>query len=57
MTFRVPDLKKAIKVAQDMGLAVTGYEIGPGGEIRIMTGGEAKNEAEAALDRWVKSRG
>jgi hypothetical protein len=57
MTFSAPALKKAIKVAQDMGLAVSGYEIGPAGDIRVLTEAEAKNEADAALERWKKSRG
>lgn len=58
MTFSAPALKKAIKVAQDMGLAVIGYEIGPSGEIRVQTGrGETKNESEAALERWMKGNG
>jgi hypothetical protein len=56
VTFRAPDLKKAIKAAQDMGLAVVSFEIGPDG-IRIFTGTEAKNEADAALDRWMKTNG
>jgi hypothetical protein len=57
MKFSALTLKKAIKVAQDMGLAVSGYEISPAGEIRVLTGAEAKNEADAALERWKKSRG
>lgn len=57
MTFSAPTLKKAIKVAQDMGLAVVGYEIGPGGEIRVQTGTEVKNDADAALSQWMKSHG
>lgn len=55
--FRAPDLKKAIKAAQDMGLAVTGYEITPEGGLRVMTGTEEKNDADAELEKWRKSHG
>ena len=57
MTFSAPNLKKAIKVAQDMGLPVIGYEIGPDGGFRVMTAGEAKNDADAALDAWKRANG
>lgn len=57
MTFSAPALKKAIKVAQDMGLPVVGYEIGPDGGFRVMTSGEAKSDADAALDVWKRSHG
>lgn len=57
MTFSAPNLKKAIKVAQDMGLPVIGYEIGPDGCFRVMTAGEAKNDADAALDAWKRANG
>lgn len=57
MTFSVLALKKAIKAALDMGLPVISYEIGSGGEIRVMTSGEAKSDADAALDKWKRSHG
>lgn len=57
MTFSAPALKKAIKAALDMGLPVVGYEIGAAGEIRVMTAGEAKNDADAALDSWKRANG
>lgn len=56
-TFRIAEVKRAIKAAQDMGLAVVGYEIGPNGEIRVQTGTEVKNDADAALSQWMKSHG
>lgn len=57
MSFSAPALKKAIKAAQDLGLPVFGFEIGAAGEIRIMTAGEAKNDADAALDAWRRAHG
>lgn len=57
MTFSAPALKKAIKVAQDMGLPVVGYEIGPDGGFRVMTAGAAKNDADTLLDSWMKTHG
>lgn len=57
MTFRAPDLKKAIKVAQDMGLIVVGYEIGRDGSFRVDTAVVAKDAADAALAGWEKTHG
>lgn len=57
MTFSAPNLKKAIKAAHDMGLHVIGFEIGAGGEIRVHTGAEAKDEADAALEKWKRAHG
>lgn len=55
--FKTPDLKKAIKVAQDMGLSVTGLEIGSDGAIRVTIAAELDDSAEAALARWEKKHG
>lgn len=57
MTLSSPTLKKAIKAAKDMGLKVVSFEIGQGGEIRVMTAGESKNDADTALDNWKKLHG
>lgn len=57
MTFSAPALKKAIKAARDMGLSVIGFEIGAGGEIRVHTGADAKNDADAALEEWIRAHG
>lgn len=56
MTFRAPDLKKAIKAAQDMGLTVTGFEVGKD-MIRVLTAAEVKDAADAALAGWEKTHG
>lgn len=56
MGFRAPDLKKAIKVAQDMGYAVTGYQIGAGGEIRVETSTKAQDTPDSALEAWERRR-
>lgn len=56
MTFNAPALKKAIKVAQDMGLSVMGYEITPEGGIKVSTASEQTNSAEAALNSFMRGR-
>ena len=40
-----------------MGLAVTGFEIGRDGVIRVLTGAEIRDAAEAALAGWEKTNG
>lgn len=54
--FSTPIAKKMIKVAQDMGLPVSGYEVLPDGTIRILTAPEKQNDADAALDQWMRSQ-
>lgn len=56
MTFNAPALKKAIKVAQDMGFTVLGYEITPEGGFKVSTNQEQQNTADAALDAWKRGR-
>tara|TARA_R110002124_G_scaffold188904_1_gene356156 strand:- start:29 stop:205 length:177 start_codon:yes stop_codon:yes gene_type:complete len=56
MTFKAPLLKKAIKVAQDMGLTVLGYEITPEGGFKISTAQEQLDNAEAALLAWRRGK-
>ena len=56
MTFHSPALKKAIKAALDMGLAVVGFEIGQGGEIRVHTAQAAKETPDTALESWQRGR-
>lgn len=55
-TFRTPVAKKAIKVAQDMGLTVTGFEACPDGTVRVLTAAEPVTDADAALERWLRSQ-
>ena len=57
MTFSAPALKKAIKAAQDMGLHVVGIDVGAEGQFRVMTEGEKKNDADAALESWQRKNG
>ncbi|MDO5613622.1 MAG: hypothetical protein Q4G14_10340 [Paracoccus sp. (in: a-proteobacteria)] len=52
-TFSAPKVRKAIKLAQDMGLPVTGFEVLPDGGVRVQTALEKKNDADAALDAWL----
>lgn len=55
-TFSSPIAKKAIKVVQDMGLTVTGVEVLPDGTLRVNTGPEIANTAEAELDSWIRNK-
>lgn len=55
-TFSTPQLKKAIKVALDMGLPVAGYEVLADGGIRVLTVQEKQDQADAALDAWARSQ-
>lgn len=56
MTFNSPTLKKAIKVAQDMGLTVLSYEITPDGGFKISTTQEKLDTADAALSAWKRGK-
>ncbi|WGR64920.1 hypothetical protein E3U24_06235 [Paracoccus pantotrophus] len=57
MTFSSPTLKKAIKVAQDLGLPIAGYEVLADGGVRVLTSPPAQsNQADAALDQWLKTQ-
>lgn len=56
MTFNSPSLKKALKVAQDMGLTVLGYEITPEGGFKISTTHEKLDTADAALTAWKRGK-
>jgi hypothetical protein len=56
LPFRVPDIKRAIKVAHDMGLTVTGYKIGADGSIHVQTLEQAESSADAALAAWQRAQ-
>lgn len=51
----IPKIRNAIKLAQDMGLPVVGFEVLADGGFRIMTASEKKDQADAALDSWMRS--
>jgi len=54
--FRVPDLKRALKVALEIGLPVAGYKIGADGSIHVQTLEQAENSADAELEAWQRGR-
>jgi hypothetical protein len=56
LPFRVPDIKRAVKAAQDLGLTVTGYKIGADGSIEVQTLEQAANNADAALEAWQRAQ-
>ncbi len=55
-TFSAPQVKKAIKLAQDLGLPVAGFEVLADGGIRVLTIQPKQNEADAALEAWMRSQ-
>jgi len=52
----VPNARKFIKLAQDLGLAVTGFEVLPGGGFRVLTAQEQQDAADSDLDRWLRTQ-
>lgn len=55
-TFSAPKVKKAIKLAQDMGLPVAGFEVLADGGVRVLTMSQHQDQADADLDRWLRSQ-
>lgn len=54
-TFSAPKVKKAIKLAQELGLTVAGFEVLPDGGVRILTTQAQQDAADAALDGWMRA--
>lgn len=54
-TASIPKIRNAIKLAQDMGLPVVGFEVLADGGFRIMTATEKLDQADAAPDSWIRS--
>ena len=54
--FRMIDVKRALKVAREFGMTVTGYEIGADGGIIVRTAEASGNAADDALDRWMRGQ-
>lgn len=52
----VPNARKFIKLAQEMGLPVTGFEVLPGGGFRVLTAQEQQDAADSDLDRWLRAQ-
>jgi hypothetical protein len=55
--FSVPDVRKALKLATEMGLPLAGYEITPEGGLRVHFATGAASSADAALSAWQRGRG
>lgn len=54
-TFKVADLRRAIKVFKDEGLPIGGAKIATDGSIEIFT--ENRSEREDALAAWERKHG
>ena len=55
-TFRLTEVKRAIKAARDAGLNVSGFWINPQGEIHVETAKAQAQDSAADLDRWLATR-
>ena len=55
-TFNTPSARKALKLAQDMGLKIAGFEVTGEGGFRVMTASETENAADAAVDQWKRGK-
>ena len=55
-TFSAPKVKKAIKVAQDLGLPLAGFEVLADGGVRVLTTPPHQSQADAELDRWLRAQ-
>lgn len=55
-TFSAPKVRKAIKLALDMGLTVAGFEVLADGGVRVLTTPPHQDHADADLDRWLRSQ-
>ena len=54
--FKMADVQRAILAGQKLGLAVSGYEIEPGGRIIVRTAAADADDADAALEAFMRGR-
>ena len=54
-TFSAPKVKKAIKLAQEMGLPIAGFEVLADGGFRVLTTPLHQSQPDDELDRWLRS--
>lgn len=52
----VPNVRKMVKLVQELGLPVSGVDVFADGGFRVLTAPEKQDAAEAALDRWLRSQ-
>jgi hypothetical protein len=46
------EITRAVAVARDMGIAVSGIEVGPDGTIRVTSGRAPSSATDNEFDRW-----
>jgi hypothetical protein len=56
-TFRLADVRRAIKATEGSGLSVAGVEVSPDGVIRVLTGKATKSKEDAAVVAWEIKHG
>ena len=52
----IPTVRKYVKLAQELGLPVAGFEVLADGGFRVLTTPEKQDGADADLDRWMRSQ-
>lgn len=52
----VPNVRKMVKLVQEMGLTVAGVDVFADGGFRVLTAQEKQDAADAALDAWARSQ-
>ena len=55
-TYNIPNLRKSLKLAQEMGLKIAGFEVTGEGGFRVMTALDQANTADAALEAWKRGQ-
>jgi hypothetical protein len=54
--YNIPNLRKSLKLAQEMGLKIAGFEVTGEGGFRVMTASETANTADAAVEQWKRGQ-
>ncbi len=54
--YNIPNLRKTIKLAQELGLKIAGFEVTGEGGFRVMTASETENTADAAVEQWKRGQ-
>ncbi len=53
-TYNIPNLRKSLKLAQEMGLKIAGFEVNDQGGFRVMTAPDQANAADSAVEAWKR---
>lgn len=56
-TFRIADLRRAIRATESAGLSVAGVEVARDGTIRVLTGAAPTAQGLSPLEAWEAANG